>query len=151
MQPVEGMNFDEAHANVTGLEDDDNFFELVRGRAKLQTREDAVELTQEVMLYVCHGLGHDLSREFLSFMPRDVDEYVFPRLDFYSDPGLSLSELERQICGTHDVDTVTAARMIAAVGLSTVDRIPHEQTKLLLKRLPRDLQTVFRDKYAEAA
>lgn len=145
------MTFDEAREAISGLEDDDNFHELVRLRARLADREQAVRLTQEVMLYLMRGLPSDEAHRFLSYMPRASEKYVYPKLDTERDTRPSLLELEHQLQGTWGVDLVTSARMLAAVGLTVVERVPHENLRELCSRLPLDLQNVFIEKVAQAA
>lgn len=145
------MTFDEARDTISGLEDDDNFHELVRMRARLQDRPQAIRLTQEVILYLMRGLPLEEAREFLSEMPRDVEEYVYPKLEFERDTRPSLLELERQLQGTWGVDMPTSARLLAAVGLTVVERLPQGALRSLCARLPEDLQNVFVDKTAQAA
>lgn len=145
------MKFDEPHEIITGLEDDDNYFDIVRMRAGLTTRDEATKLVQDVVLYISCGLSRDTAHEFLNVLPRAVEEHVYPRLDYETCEHPSLTGLERQIEDKWSVELDQAARFVAAVGLSTVERLGFREVQNFRTQLPGDLQFVFPDKISAVA
>ena len=145
------MELDDTQLPVTGLEDDDNFLELVRQRARLQSKSEAIRLTQEVLLSVLSAVGQEIRRDLLTHMPQSIEGFVFPKLELDEVENLSLMKLERQIAASWQCDLIQAARLVGAVGLTISERVPHKIMKSVVMALPIDLQNIFQDKQANAA
>lgn len=143
-------NTDIAREFATGLEDDDNFFELVRQRAALDDCGQAERLTQEVTLELAQCLPRDTARTLLSALPKSVEDYVFPKLPAVeSEPRVgggnpcSLARLERQVVDRWNVELEDAARYVGAVGLSVADRLSPIESTAVVMHLPLDLQRLL--------
>lgn len=128
---------------ASGLEDDDNFFELIRQRAGLDSRAKAEELTRDVTLRVARQLDPSLAHAFLSALPKSLEDYVFPKLGLRPVESLSLRKLESEIELIWEVDLEHAARFAGAVGLSISDRLGAEHLESVVAALPDRLRALF--------
>jgi uncharacterized protein (DUF2267 family) len=138
---------------ISGLEDEENFFELVRMRAKLGSQEAARELTAFVFAEMFSKLPQDTLRWAKARLPESTEEDVDHELeqrsiaarpaDRFSSRGFSLKDLEHSIGAQWQVDLEQSARMAAAVGFTIAELWPTEDLQYWRRQLPRDFDALF--------
>lgn len=133
----------QSDARATGLEDDDNFFDLVSQRAGLDSREKALNLTRDVMLFVCKSFSYEDLRVSLHALPRKVLDALFLNNPEAPSFRVSLSDLERELQAKWNVDQSLAAHYALAVGLSVAETLPVAELQSMVASLPRDLRALF--------
>lgn len=140
-----------ASIRATGLEDEDNFFELVRQRAELGSKDESVRLTCDVAQYIARHMNSELQHRFLGALPKKVEDHVYPRLDLgeHSVAG-SVWKLESELKQSWGGDGIAAARLAGAAGMTIAERLPPGLLSEVLRSLPLDLRDLMPERLAAA-
>lgn len=137
------MAFD-ASQIVTGLEDDDNFYELVRQFGGLRTQQDAIILSRFVVGEIAQRLPVELRRGLEGELPQQLRDQIAENV--FSLREATLAGIEHEVQRKWRVEIDAAARMAGAVGLALSDRLPPPILEKVKAALPIDVRALFAER-----